>query len=97
MRFYRKDGARITLNQSLLQTIFSHFEDILSAPNKIHRSTKWKPNGLLLHLPSGLLDSVSISHLPLHQLPYSALQNMIKKMRREVAHHRSQSLKDFVE
>ena len=79
MRFYKKNGVGITPNQPLLQIIFSLLEDFLSAPNKFHRSTEWKPNGLLLHLPSGLLDSVSIPNLPLHQLPYSAHTKYDKK------------------
>ena len=79
MRFYKKNEARITPNQPLLQTIFYLLEDFLSAPTKFHRSTEWKPNELLLHLPLGLLDSVSTPHLPLHQLPYSAHGKYDKK------------------
>ena len=71
--------AGINLNQPLLQSIFSLLEYLLTAPENFHRSTEWMPNGIFLHLPLGLLESVSNPHFPLHQLPCSAHEKYDKK------------------
>ena len=79
MNFIKRMKVGIKPNQPLLHSIFSLLEDLLTTLDDFHRSIEWVPNRLLLHLPSEFLESVSNPHLPLHQLPYSALEKYDKR------------------